>query len=100
HTRFSRDWSSDVCSSDLKYLQIPVTRVKNYLQHNNMRLTAEQRKRKQSIRMQVEYNSAQFDDFILKNYNKLPAKQIGKIVGKTRSEERRVGKERNNAWRA
>src|SRR5690606_39668199 len=23
HTRFSRDWSSDVCSSDLKQLQCP-----------------------------------------------------------------------------
>lgn len=76
YTRFS-------AAEMAKYLQIPVTRIKNYLQDNNMRLTVEQRKRKQSIRMQLEYNSAQFDDFILKNYNKLPAKQIGKIIGKT-----------------
>src|SRR5690606_39278016 len=27
HTRFSRDWSSDVCSSDLRYFDIPFDRV-------------------------------------------------------------------------
>src|SRR5690606_40621604 len=26
HTRFSRDWSSDVCSSDLKFDKIPALR--------------------------------------------------------------------------
>src|SRR5690606_40416052 len=38
HTRFSRDWSSDVCSSDLRTLHIPVatgfhTRFDSYFSH-------------------------------------------------------------------
>lgn len=76
YTRFS-------AAEMAKYLQIPVTRIKNYLQDNNMRLTAEQRKRKQSLRMQRLNNSAQFDDFLRDNYDKLPAKTIGSIIGKT-----------------
>lgn len=76
YTRFS-------AAEMARYLQIPVTRIKNYLQDNNMRLTVEQRKRKQSLRMQIENNSAQFDDFLRDNYDKLPAKTIGSIIGKT-----------------
>src|SRR5690606_40700588 len=30
HTRFSRDWSSDVCSSDLIKDAVPVLRLKNH----------------------------------------------------------------------
>src|SRR5690606_41190676 len=29
HTRFSRDWSSDVCSSDLSYLAIGIQDISN-----------------------------------------------------------------------
>ncbi|WKW47288.1 HNH endonuclease signature motif containing protein [Myroides sp. JBRI-B21084] len=76
YTRFS-------AAEMAKYLQIPVSRIKNYLQNNKIHLTAEQRNRKQSIQMQIANNSAQFDDFITANYNKIPAKQIGKKIGKT-----------------
>src|SRR5690606_40188515 len=30
HTRFSRDWSSDVCSSDLRFVSIDGTRVTTF----------------------------------------------------------------------
>src|SRR5690606_41177414 len=38
HTRFSRDWSSDVCSSDLRYVTYAST-IKDMLQRVQVRAT-------------------------------------------------------------
>src|SRR5690606_40704946 len=74
HTRFSRDWSSDVCSSDLF--------LKNKL------LPVEQRK----LWLIVPFVCL-FKEYL---YTGLGAK--GKTTLKFRSEERRVGKECRSRW--
>src|SRR5690606_39547575 len=80
HTRFSRDWSSDVCSSDLVDIHVIQSRIANpdYLSevHRGARPGAEQRNLKEPRLRQ------RFDCFI-----------------GPRSEERRVGKE-GKEWRA
>src|SRR5690606_39729847 len=79
HTRFSRDWSSDVCSSDLEvHFE---TRVTDFTIKNN-----------------------QITDILLQNGNEMPVERVILATGhsardifyllhnKNRSEERRVGK--------
>src|SRR5690606_41024081 len=74
HTRFSRDWSSDVCSSDLACHQVLV--------HSRSRLHVKrpsgctERDRK----------------CLLHEYS------LGLVMGPLRSEERRVGKECRSRW--
>src|SRR5690606_40182024 len=72
HARFSRDWSSDVCSSDLL---------------REGRATAERALRAEEERFAETLDSGMriFDD--------VAAKSAGTIPGIDRSEERRVGKE-------
>lgn len=65
------------------YLQIPLNRVKNYLKTNNMRLTKDQRRAKQSLRMQIEYNSAEFDGFIRENYLTITKNEIARLINKS-----------------
>src|SRR5690606_39779066 len=94
HTRFSRDWSSDVCSSDLGHIKLPLMRP--HLRSPETGLT-------KGIRL------AQCRSF------ELPGDQIRRtvhqetfvgtlivraeqIVGMLRSEERRVGKECRSGW--
>src|SRR5690606_40204260 len=71
HTRFSRDWSSDVCSSDLGALFMN--------QSDN------------------PANPAGYAGFVEELLTQLPD-GVDAYVG--RSEERRVGKERRSGWRA
>ncbi|SFO05465.1 HNH endonuclease [Paenimyroides ummariense] len=66
-----------------EYLQIPFWTVKTYLDRSNLRLTKQQIAAKNSRIHQLKNNSAQFDAFILANYDKIPAKRIGSIIGKT-----------------
>src|SRR5207302_6196727 len=74
HTRFSRDWSSDVCSSDL------LTSVRSFHQFD-VRLSM--------IRLVNWWLSSSLKIFIVISVN-----LFGRIVGVVdRSEERRVGKE-------
>src|SRR5690606_40108484 len=75
HTRFSRDWSSDVCSSDLPTPK-PGSTMHAYVY--------------KSLRKADTYvYLAARDDF-----ERLP----GPLRGQLRSEERRVGKERRSRW--
>src|SRR5690606_40561855 len=78
HTRFSRDWSSDVCSSDLlnvdqNYFHSKLTTVDTIILEEN----------EDCIISSIE-NLRIFDDFIF---------LIESAGGMVRSEERRVGKE-------
>src|SRR5690606_40443610 len=76
HTRFSRDWSSDVCSSDLEILNIPIF-------------------------VQPKHQSSLFvKDFLglllflgRRRRRRLVAQVVLGRRGPQRSEERRVGKE-------
>src|SRR5690606_39791302 len=70
HTRFSRDWSSDVCSSDLDT-------AAGHL------LAAAVRARGIAVETGANTRAIQGD---------------GRVTGVTRSEERRVGKECRSRW--
>src|SRR5699024_11425176 len=86
HTRSKRDWSSDVCSSDLRLLlakqrKVDVSEAKNY------------QKQKQKVARLHEKVKNQRNDFL----NKLSTNII-KNHDVIRSEERRVGKESRLRW--
>src|SRR5690606_41128595 len=70
HTRFSRDWSSDVCSSDLVIGEAPLLQVITMNDHQKRRFA---------------------DNIVQAMYNTVSGKKI-------RSEERRVGKECRSWW--
>src|SRR5690606_39801569 len=73
HTRFSRDWSSDVCSSDLIYRILPKADVNTRVMNNQPY--------KQIHQINNQKNEISYI------YNILNLKE------RKRSEERRVGKE-------
>src|SRR3712207_8181712 len=84
HTRYWRDWSSDVCSSDLTVLQLSPTTINIagppalYERVFRTRLQAEERP---VIKEQGREDTATFVE-----------------APETRSEERRVGKECRSRW--
>src|SRR5689334_24463460 len=85
HTRWNCDWSSDVCSSDLPLF--------NYLESHLSELTGP---------LVVEQFPAGFSNltYLLRFDNRelvLRRPPVGAKI-KTRSEERRVGKERRARW--
>src|SRR5690606_41165246 len=79
HTRFSRDWSSDVCSSDLGDQRL-----------ERVRQTA-------VIENELEQHRHQIDDVLINHADHARLATFGtdplQQAGKLRSEERRVGKE-------
>src|SRR5690606_40494677 len=95
HTRFSRDWSSDVCSSDLG---LPVSMLpRNY--NNGIRIDQAPGYVVISIEMAHESRIVPIDgraplDPAIKQWL---GESRGRWEGNTRSEERRVGKD-GNAW--
>src|SRR5690606_39490633 len=95
HTRFSRDWSSDVCSSDLIYL--------DYLQNRKGQTIASVYSVRPVPGAQVsaplDWNELDKDispsKFTIKN---MPARIEKRGDLFKRSEERRVGKEGRCRW--
>src|SRR5690606_40013477 len=84
HTRFSRDWSSDVCSSDLP------EKWKNEYK-KTMALIAAEEARMQNLA--EVFRSFELSGFGIYNWDKiLEGEQSAELAGE-RSEERRVGKE-------
>src|SRR5687768_18040667 len=81
HTRCSRNWSSDVCSSDLSELSETVVRLQQEL--------AEGRQREQAL---IE-SETRFRSLFESNV-------MGIVYFDSRSEERRVGKECRSRWSA
>src|SRR3712207_7951844 len=76
HTRYWRDWSSDVCSSDLK----------EYISTNKENIT---RKDSNSVR---EEETVPVKEVVVEKIEET------KIDDSLRSEERRVGKECRSRW--
>src|SRR5690606_39817646 len=85
HTRFSRDWSSDVCSSDLLAQRNPTIPALNYNSHPKYRLT---RAVPQSNQHPL---TAPGIHLFANSYMVLSPIHC-------RSEERRVGKECRSRW--
>src|SRR5690606_40931175 len=86
HTRFSRDWSSDVCSSDLKHLNIVASWGSDF-SHFYLGVKCKQ----------DNFNSYTQNLVMDKFKNKFPWEKI--ITREySRSEERRVGKECKPRW--
>src|SRR5690606_39641880 len=93
HTRFSRDWSSDVCSSDL-----------NQLNHKNLVEEAYFIDPISGIKISKFYEGSRIIDAT--NNEELRALMVqlrklheGDYQFKERSEERRVGKECRTGWK-
>src|SRR5690606_40884430 len=91
HTRFSRDWSSDVCSSDLGWISSMVQEAEASQKRINEFLKTVpdiQNKSEEPVEIQgnIEFRNVSFvyDDTNI---------QALKNVSFSRSEERRVGKE-------
>src|SRR5690606_40060776 len=86
HTRFSRDWSSDVCSSDLSYLRDSLG-VHNFL----YAFSPDNRFNSREEFLERYPGDAWVDMVGMDNYGDLGRDR--KDIAKARSEERRVGKE-------
>src|SRR5699024_11401366 len=91
HTRSKRDWSSDVCSSDLHaFLGIEKTALTSgkKIREDAERTQKEQREQIEKTNESLKEYFAQFDSGNL-------AKAAGDmyLIGNARSEERRVGEE-------
>src|SRR5690606_40647346 len=93
HTRFSRDWSSDVCSSDLNTIE--------------NRVVAERRSAQMNLILETLYQIR--TNFVESDFNLLYADIKRNIIHRSllllytnfetvRSEERRVGKECRSKW--
>src|SRR5690606_17523723 len=66
-----------------EYLQIPLGRVKLYLDNSKLRLTKKQIAEKNRRIGLLRNNSAQFDEFIKANYLQLNYNQLAKSIGKS-----------------
>src|SRR5690606_41023894 len=93
HTRFSRDWSSDVCSSDLIFIQFAAIFDEYYAEDISQRAKDSilYRKAKGIGVGKPPFGTIRGEDGYLK-----PIEDGAWLLqsGKFRSEERRVGKER------
>src|SRR5690606_39847114 len=92
-TRFSRDWSSDVCSSDLEYLREAREQKRRYVLIKR-RATNEERKK---LRQLPIFNRGRYKGGIIDNQVTIIRKRpngdlLSRTLGYVRSEERRVGK--------
>src|SRR5699024_11819859 len=96
HTSAKRDWSSDVCSSDLGELSSPIGRIgsENGEVKNDGTITIDypldddffERYKGEKVEVKIEIKGSTFQENVVEAY------------GKQRSEERRVGKE-GREWR-
>src|SRR5207249_5489852 len=89
HTRSKRDWSSDVCSSDLLKEQPP----RNYCEHKY-------RKSNCQFLCHKHFLSLPSNAFVLRDASvaSIPLQRVVSPRSTSRSEERRVGKEWRSRW--
>src|SRR5206468_10138800 len=84
HTRSDRDWSSDVCSSDLKDNKTSIViHAGDYVSPDAIRVF-------QGVKLVGVFGNNDFD--------KSGIKEAFSDIGGQRSEERRVGKECRSRW--
>src|SRR5699024_11714906 len=85
HTRSKRDWSSDVCSSDLL---------------GNLRKLAVADLAPENLRNLLLYSVSKLEDLEFYWYEWCDGGQVTNVIDLQRSEERRVGKECGSGWAA
>src|SRR5690606_40262331 len=91
HTRFSRDWSSDVCSSDLKDIADEVATLEQSVYMDEGRLNVVNDRLSVLYGLQKKHRLETVADLIV-----LQQQLETKI--QARSEERRVGNESRDCW--
>src|SRR5699024_11781344 len=87
HTRSKRDWSSDVCSSDLGDLQSLTERAR---EHSPRALTGRLHRLIETLKPRI--------NFLTEALHRRHDLHISSRKVNGRSEERRVGKECGSAW--
>src|SRR5207249_8532330 len=90
HTSSKRDWSSDVCSSDLKVL---VDLASKRIPYPHSGLITSQRMLREKHDAMLRFGRATVEAIHFFKTQKAPTIAVLKKYAKTRSEERRVGKE-------
>src|SRR5690606_40763114 len=88
HTRFSRDWSSDVCSSDLKIKQIALSALGMAViatgfvacSSDDSTTSTEENKENQMSVNSVNGNSMAYHDFYLSNGDRSEERRVGKVL--------------------
>src|SRR5690606_40073868 len=93
HTRFSRDWSSDVCSSDLNMVERSILFAKDEV-IKEMSFT--ELFKTETSTVENEFYTKTLQEVEKEHILKVVKKCSGRISG--RSEERRVGKECRSRW--
>src|SRR5690606_40654688 len=89
HTRFSRDWSSDVCSSDLKN-EVYNVAVGDRTTLNELYC---------ALQVALAENSKPYDRKpMYRDFRTGDVRHSQADISKARSEERRVGKECRSRW--
>src|SRR5690606_39726166 len=96
HTMFSRDWSSDVCSSDLMERSDSMYSVGDYLLRVGVSSRPDFNYQKQANNIRAKWVSVEYPaDYYIKGGNK---GSYMRDENYARSEERRVGEESNFAF--
>src|SRR5690606_40034129 len=98
HTRFSRDWSSDVCSSDLTASQTQNRKEGDNAWRPHLNLYAKLNRSAATIAAGQDRNQV-----LTRNYQQslnqiFTIRRPNQPVVSIRSEERRVGKESRTQW--
>src|SRR5690606_40601602 len=96
HTRFSRDWSSDVCSSDLNYLHDELDLIREASNCSQLRRNFSPETGREHLLLipEVVWEFCATTVFTMERMRGIPVSQIERL----RSEERRVGKESRPRW--
>src|SRR5690606_39590274 len=97
HTRFSRDWSSDVCSSDLMENK-DVKMLMNDLSDEVSKAKSKEMLDKAGIYKLAEKNTGTGMLYFLDAQSKNLLSKVSLARTNNRSEERRVGKEDRTRW--
>src|SRR5207302_6513745 len=98
HTRFSRDWSSDVCSSDLSTVGFATLDAPAEFERRHSRVS-NQGRATNSLRRSGMFIAPCIirKNIASRKWPRPPPRGEG-IFGRSRSEERRVGKEWRGRW--
>src|SRR5690606_40679852 len=97
HTRFSRDWSSDVCSSDLGTYPLPEAQLDRFLLHVLVGYPDAEGERAILALNRAEARRPASDRELFASPDALTQDEV--LAARQRSEERRVGTQCRSWWK-